>query len=283
GHETLRRPVLLRRGEEARVQVEMLAEGSTPEGLVWIPPGPFLSGGGLGAIGSVEESLREMPGFWISRDEVTVGEYAEFLNDPSILAEVRESGLRGSVTRVPRGEDLPGGPWKPEEGRYVPAQDPRWPVLGVSWEDADAYCRWRTTKERTGDRGRAYDLPTEEEWCKAARGVDGRDFPWGSEFDWSFCLGGWFPPESKRPEPVGRHVRGASVWEVMDVEAGGREWCSGWTDEGQTHHPNRGGSWAHRSALAFHVEHRSGSPPSEASRYTGFRVVLRPAPPTPPR
>ncbi|MEM7261287.1 MAG: SUMF1/EgtB/PvdO family nonheme iron enzyme, partial [Planctomycetota bacterium] len=50
----------------------------------------------------------------------------------------------------------------------------RWPIFSVTYDDAEAYCAWRSERD-----GRQYGLPTDEEWEKAARGTDGRLFPWG--------------------------------------------------------------------------------------------------------
>ena len=72
------------------------------------------------------------------------------------------------------------------------------PVVLVDWFDAVAYCRWRSDREGTPIR-----LPTEMEWEKAARGTDGRVFPWGDHFDSTFCLMLSSRPFMPQPEPVG--------------------------------------------------------------------------------
>ena len=119
-------------------------------------------------------------------------------------------------------------------------------MLGVSWNDAQAYGRWRTEKgERAGERW-VYGLPSEKEREKAARGVDGRKFPWGDFFDWSFCKGAHSRPEASKPEPVGRFVRGESPAGAMDMSGSVTEWCDGWFTEGATR-PMRGGAWGHAS------------------------------------
>jgi serine/threonine-protein kinase len=63
------------------------------------------------------------------------------------------------------------------------AWHPDWPILMITAHQAQAYLRWRSARS-----GRAYRLPSELEWEKAARGVDGRRYPWGDRLDPTFCV-----------------------------------------------------------------------------------------------
>ncbi|HEX6292666.1 MAG TPA: formylglycine-generating enzyme family protein [Herpetosiphonaceae bacterium] len=91
------------------------------------------------------------------------------------------------------------------------------PVVDVSWHEAQALCAWLV--EQTGQR---YRLPTEAEWEKAARGSDGRAFPWGDEFDLRRCnvresgLG--------MTTPVGSYLAGASPYDCLDMAGSVWEW-----------------------------------------------------------
>ena len=114
--------------------------------------------------------------------------------------------------------------------------DPQWPVNAISLADAEAYAEWRSALER-----RAMRLPTEEEWEKAARGVDGRAYPWGDRFDPTFAHMRASVPGAPRPAPVGAYPVDTSVYGCMDMAGGMREWTSSRFDEGQV--VIRGGTW----------------------------------------
>ena len=91
------------------------------------------------------------------------------------------------------------------------------PVADVSWEDAMAFACWLT--EQTGT---TWDLPTEAQWEKAARGVDGRQFPWGNSFDAELCN----VREAGRSgtTPVGAYPEGASPYGLLDMAGNVWEW-----------------------------------------------------------
>jgi formylglycine-generating enzyme required for sulfatase activity len=106
----------------------------------------------------------------------------------------------------------------PEPGRL--AQLARHPVIGVSLLDAAAFCRWAS--EVTGLPVR---LPTEPEWEKAARGSDGRVYPWGNAWDASRCNTGDGRPQST--VPVGSFSpQGDSPYGVADMAGNVQQWCS---------------------------------------------------------
>jgi formylglycine-generating enzyme required for sulfatase activity len=163
---------------------------------VIVPAGNF-------TMGDDEESpLREiyLDAFYIDKYEVTVSRYANFLK------------TTGGV-RPPEG-------W--EEATLDGAKD--LPVVGVDWYDADAYCKW------AGKR-----LPTEAEWEKAARGTDGRMYPWGNDEPTSLRAN--FGKSSENPykgglAPVGGREAGSSPYGAQDLAGNVAEWVADWLAEG---------------------------------------------------
>jgi len=156
---------------------------------------------------------------------------------------------------------------------------PRQPVVGVSWHEAQRYCEWLATNLE-----RPYRLPTEAEWERAARGgTEGALFPWGSA-----------PPASlpnyairwqTGPEPVGQSDPNA--FGLFDICANVHEWCSDWYDPGYyavspernprgpesgQRRASRGGSWRHQIKVS-RCSARSSIPPQFQYADYGFRVA----------
>jgi serine/threonine-protein kinase len=91
----------------------------------------------------------------------------------------------------------------------------------VSWFDAMAYCRWLSERD-----GMTYRLVEELEWEKAARGVDGRSFPWGDHFDPTFCKMRHSRPGFSQTEPVGAFPIDESVYGARDLGGSLRCWTA---------------------------------------------------------
>lgn len=159
--------------------------------------------------------------------------------------------------------------------------DPDQPVVGVSWDDATAYCRWLS--ERTEQRFR---LPTEAEWERAARGGrEGRLYPWGDEPPWERPYRG-YDPKTGGPERVGLNER--NDFDLYNMSEGVHEWCSDYYDpqyyryspERNPQGPSagkrrasRGGSWRHRIKFS-RCAARSSLPPAFRYADYGFRLAL---------
>ncbi len=164
---------------------------------VFVPAGEFLMGeDDRDTIVSYPRHPVYLDAFWIDQTEVSNAMYALCVQD--------------GVCRQPA---------YPEEYAYYGGPDyADYPAVYITWDEAQAYCHW------AGRR-----LPTEAEWEKAARGVDGRTYPWGNEppdfsrLNYDNLLGG--------PLPVNRYLAGASPYGALNMAGNVREWVADWYNQ----------------------------------------------------
>jgi formylglycine-generating enzyme required for sulfatase activity len=173
--------------------------------MVFIPAGPFIMGDDNGPEDERRQHRVSVGDFQIDRNKVTNGQFARFMNN-------RASGPAGAQRWYDAADNDARIHWRDGAWRADPGHE-NMPVVEVSWYGAVAYC------SSQGKR-----LPTEAEWEKAARGTDGRKYPWGND-----------PPDKSRAhfgggwnelKPVGTLARGASPYGVLDMTGNGGEWVS---------------------------------------------------------
>ena len=235
--------------------------------MVYVPAGEFRMGSPEGGEGEPHERPQRqvaLDGYWIDRTEVTNAQYRR-----CVQAEAcREPAFWGDAALN---------------------QDDQ-PVVGVDWQDARAYCAW------VGAR-----LPTEAEWEKAARGSDGRRYPWGDQFDGqrlNWCDRLCPKQENKsavadgyaRTAPVGQYPQGASPYGALDMAGNVWEWVADWFvsayyQRAPAHNPPgppetegavralRGGAWD-EAEYRLRCAYRGSASPDVRREDIGFRCAL---------
>ncbi len=175
------------------------SEPLIPDDMVLIPAGPFVRGTDAGGFDERPPRSIYLDAYWIDRYEVTNGHYMAFVS--------------ATNHRYP-------GPPSRYAKNMVKMRGVNQPVVYVSWDDGDAYCRWK------GKR-----LPTEAEWEKAMRGTDARLWPWGNDPDpmganWARVNDGY-----DVAAPVGTFPRDISPFGVADGAGNVMEWVADWYGE----------------------------------------------------
>jgi formylglycine-generating enzyme required for sulfatase activity len=236
--------------------------------MVYVPAGEFTMGSNQYDDEKPVHTVA-LDAFWIDRTEVSNAQFRQCV----------EAGVCQAPTTCDWGDPT-----------YDDGDKTNHPVVCVNWSQAQAYCQWAGAR-----------LPTEAEWEKAARGTDGRVYPWGNDFD---CRRGNFDDEQqiddyvvpggpdcdgyKQTAPVGSYPAGASPYGALDMAGNVWEWVNDWYDGGYyaispstnpkgpdsgDYRVPRGGSWGDddyvvRAAL------RDGGDPAYRSSVIGFRCVV---------
>jgi formylglycine-generating enzyme required for sulfatase activity len=170
-----------------QTDLSRMAGGRTEQ----IPAGWFLMGEDSGRKSHQPQRRVYLDNYEIQVTEVTRGEFAAFIAATDYQA--------------------PG--WMPGQ----PEENDQLPVVGVLWEDANAYCRWLGMR-----------LPTEAEWEKAARGTDGRRYPWGDR--WDSSKANTVESGNGNLQPVGSFPVGISPYGILDMSGNAAEWVSDYFD-----------------------------------------------------
>ncbi len=276
GYPDVRYPVLVERGTKHAARVNLYTEEEIGAGFVYVPGGTFVMGGTpadrqlLLAVERTPDA--HVDDLFIGKFEVTCGEYMAFLNDRT-HHDVGKAWER--APKVPSGIGVPYCERRGDAITLKPGCE-RWPVFGISWDDANAYAEWMTRKAHERGEKASYRLPKEAEWEKAARGADGRHFPWGNFFDWSFACGNYSTEGRGRLLPVGQFAKDESPYGARDLAGSIREWCDDWhVDrlEAQRLKIVRGGAWNFTAVPLFRAEARSWGKPTDLNAFHGLRLV----------
>lgn len=250
-------------GTSATVQTIKGKDGAP---MVLIPAGPFLMGSNDGLPNERPEHTVTLEAYYIDQYEVTAGRYQKFLESAR--------------------HNLPPT-WDDEVAQAMGDL----PAVGMSWNDAAAYCKW------AGKR-----LPTEAEWEKGARGTDGRRYPWGHMQPFvdiaNYNRGVWVS-EAVTLVPVNSGIEGMSVrhglkeggkspYGLFHMAGNAAEWVNDWYDreyyqKSPDKNPKgpetgerkviRGGSWADLPT-ALRVTARFSAEPDFEDRTIGFRCAM---------
>ncbi|MCB9881446.1 MAG: protein kinase [Planctomycetes bacterium] len=175
------------RDDELSYSVPLHASSSVPRGFAYVPPGWFEGGGDAGrSYEALPGGLYPIAGFFMARHEVTFGEYLSVLG----WADAHWPGSVSSMIPEDSHTDA-SWPWTIDPITF--AIEPAWmaelPVFGVSQRAALQYANLLTRIGQERGEPWIYELPWGMSWEKAARGGDGRIFPWGDAFDWALCAG----------------------------------------------------------------------------------------------
>jgi formylglycine-generating enzyme required for sulfatase activity len=225
---------------------------SAPADMAYIPAGSFTMGSNLPEAppDAQPQHTVDLDAYWIDRYEVTNRAYKTFLD--------------ATEHRLPLA-------W---EGKYPTGRD-EVPVAGVSWADAEAYCNF------AGKR-----LPTEAEWEKAARGTDGRIWPWGNE--WDAARANAAGTIAAALKPVGSYLTGVSPYGVYDMAGNVWEWVRDWYEAEYYTLPKwlnptgpalgefkvaRGGAWTDAPAQTRTFTRLGIYPPDFPGNAVGFRCA----------
>ena len=228
---------------------------TAPEGMVYVPAGEFVRGTNnsdssdfnqrdnvpLNSNDARPQHSSSTKAFFIDKTEVTNAQYKKFVDETGYAAPPH---------------------WK--DGKFTDAEA-NFPVRFVNWYEATAFAKW------AGKR-----LPTEAEWEKAARGTDGRTFPWGNDWRGDVTDGGG-------PVEVGKFPNGASPYGALDMTGNVLEWTASWfeaypkaptkqADFGQKLKVARGGNWYNTQGYG-QTWYRSVNRPQSRVMWLGFRCA----------
>ena len=244
--------------------------------LVYVPEGEFEMGSQDGLSNEKPVHTVYLNAYWIDRTEVTNTMFSAYINDTSYQTDAEKAGFSW-LFNGSKWEKTNGANWQHPHGLSSSLSGLEdHPVAHISWNDAQAYCEW------AGRR-----LPTEAEWEKAARGMDGRKYPWGNQ-DPNASLANYFLNMGDTTT-VGSYADGASPYGALDMAGNIWEWVADWYDRGYyksqedwtnpvgpysgVYRVLRGGAW-NTHPISICTFSRFRNYPSNTDYFNGFRCAL---------
>ena len=224
--------------------------------MVYVPEGSFEMGSATGD--RDEKPVRQvyLDAYWIDKYEVTNGQYKQCVAAGACTLPSES----GSHTR---------------NSYYDNTSYANYPVITVDWDQAQTYCQWA-----------GGDLPTEAQWEKAARGTDGREFPWGNNVPNSSLAN--YNMNKGDTDEVGSYPQGVSPYGALDMAGNVWEWARDWYegyDANEINNPTgpssgtyrvlRGGCWDYWTRY-MRAAFRNGEYPTYSTDLVGFRCVSLP-------
>jgi formylglycine-generating enzyme required for sulfatase activity len=177
--------------------------------MVYIPAGEFTMGSNDY---DDEKPIHTvyLDGYWMGKYEITIKQYMKFVN--ATKTHYPEWLEQGSKYNINTGDDDYYKKFLSNENH---------PIVGISWNDAKAYCDWLSIEKNL-----TFKLPTEAQWEKAARGADGRKYPWGNDVPDGTLAN--FEGKVGKTSLVYSHPNGASPYGLLDMAGNVWEWCRDW-------------------------------------------------------
>jgi formylglycine-generating enzyme required for sulfatase activity len=221
-----------------------------------VPAGDFSMGSTTGMADEQPVHTVYLPAYWIDKTEVTNVMYGQCVQSGPCLRPY----TNGSNTHI---------------NYYSNTQYANYPVIDLKWSSADTYCTWAGRRQ-----------PTEAEWEKAARGTDGRTYPWGNALPNNDLLN--FNNPVGDTARVGSYLHGASPYGALDMAGNVMEWVADWYDAGYygvspSSNPTgpakgqykvlRGGSW-HSDVYTVRSAARYWAAPDTRDIVVGFRCAI---------
>lgn len=268
-HESALFPIHLQPKAMMSLEVSLISKHELSHEFCYIPGGEVTLGGDPECPTARGERIVFVGDFAMRRSLVTCSEYLEFLQD------LWRTNPTFAKRRSPRDLSLRVRMWDYHEDEGFSFPHPNklmswrgdWPIFGISYEDAHAFCAWKSAQLGVHVR-----LPQEDEWEKAARGLDHRFYPWGDRFDASLCHIAE-SPNGQNLLPVG-HVEGdCSPYGVQDMAGLLHEYTSSSWSRYSGLKVLKGASYMSIGASSARASYRSSVDPTSALKVAGFRYI----------